>query len=71
MILFLLQCVNPTDNIDLSHGHQFFPFTYKLQQEILVQFKLGLLPVILLANSSLSDGTIGVKEELLSRAAEA
>ena len=70
--LFIFQCVNPIDNIDLSLEYRSFLSTYKLQEGILGQFKGSLLPAaIMLANSSLGDGTPGVKEELLYRAAEA
>jgi len=62
---------NPIDNIDLSLEHQSFLSTYRLQEEILGQLKLVLLPVILLANSSLDDGATGVKKDLLFMAAEA
>ena len=65
----MLQCLNPIDNTDLSLERQSFLSTYRLYVEIFGHFKLGLLPVILLANSSLDDGATGVKKELLSRVA--
>ena len=71
MELFVLQSVSPIDNTDLSLEHQSFLSTYNIREEILGQYKLGLLPVIVLANSSLTDGATKVKTELVSRAAEA
>jgi len=59
----------------LSIEHQSFLSTYRLQKEILGQFKLGLLPVILLANSLIDLSlehqsflsTYKLKEEILDQ----
>ena len=61
MELFLLQSVRPIGNTDLLFEHQSFLSTYKIREEILGQNKLGLLTVIVLANSSLTDGVTRVK----------
>ena len=71
MELFLLQCVDPIGNTDLSLEYKSFLSTYRIQEETPGQFKLGLFPVILLANISLDDGATRVKKEILSRVSEA
>ena len=71
MELFLLQCVNPIDIIDLYLEHGSFLSKYGLEEEILGKYKLRVLSVILLANSSLNVRTLEVKYELLTSTTEA